>query len=324
VFWGSEDASAPADAITGLDKDSIVTCEDCHTGLEAEGPHGADDNWGIDPDYPADYSYAELTKQIEAFPSGIKMRSTLTTQTQTYTSGMTMICSKCHDLQNYQSGTTMNCPLPLISTGGVPFEHDGEIFTPVMVGTSATPWRVYTDIDGHPATADTGQSWSIAATGTINLTAIGSSNTPHTSHHTDQADGSAQCVNCHIGVPHGWKRPRLLVNGGWDGTASDIGAGVIEGDPAPYRDPDMLGTTRNRGGIHMNPNGFNGMGMLTLSAVDNHNLNAGSTWPNPTGSTTVSRQGMVYTTGAAYWSEPSCQACNDHAGEDGIRMIDTE
>lgn len=320
VFWASNDASAPAGAMKGLTKNSSITCQDCHTGLNAAGPHGASDNWGIDPNFPSDYSYAELTKQVTTYPSGIKLRSTLTTATQTYASGMTMICSKCHDLENYQSGTTVNSPLPLLSTGSVPFVHNGETFTPVFVSGSRGGWTVYTDIAGHPVAAGTGQAWTQAATGTLNTAAVGSSNTAHSSHHQDQADGSAQCVNCHIGVPHGWKRPRLLVNTGWNGGPSAIGAGVIAGDAAPYRSPNALGTTRTNGGIAINPaTGFNGMGMLTLSAVDNHRLQAGSTFPG--GSALPA--GMVYNTGAAYWSEPSCQACNDHAGEDGIRIIDT-
>src|SRR5665648_941047 len=55
VFWASTDASAPATAMKGLTKDSVVTCQDCHTGLNAVGPHGAAQNWGIDPNYPRDY-----------------------------------------------------------------------------------------------------------------------------------------------------------------------------------------------------------------------------------------------------------------------------
>lgn len=335
VFWESGDASAPADAMF-LNKDSVVTCEDCHAGLAAAGPHGSSDNWGLDPDYPADYSMAELTKQVYNYPSGIKLRSTLTTATQSYTSGMTVICSKCHDLENYQSGTTTNNPLPMYSTGDDPFDYDGDTWDPIKLvtisrGATTTAYYVWTRNDGtqvDPAsititgtpeaanmkwssTDAQAQAWSQGAAGTFTAATVGSSNTAHSSHHQDATDGSAQCVSCHLGVPHGWKRPRLLVNTGWDGTPNSIGAGVIAGDPAPYRDPDLLGSTRTNGGIRMS-GGFNRMGMLTLSAVDNHGLWAGSSVTNQ------------YQTGAAYWSEPSCQACNDHAGEDGIRIIDSE
>ena len=340
VFWEVGDPAAPEDALF-LDATSVVTCQDCHTGLAAAGPHGADDNWALDPDYPADYSMGELTKQVATYPSGIKLRSTLTTATQTYGDGMTLICSKCHDLQNYQSGTTQNNPLPLISTGDVAFEFpasSGVMWDPIYIdasGTRSDGFYVWTRNDGtqvDPASitisgavgsqtwssTDTqAQAWIQGAAGTTTSGTIGSSNTAHSSHHQDTNDGSAQCVGCHIGIPHGWKRPRLLVNSGWNGTPNSIGVGYIEGDQPPYKDPDMLGTSRTNGGIYINPlTGYNGMGMLTLSAVDNHNLWAGS------GSATDPAK--QYYTGAAYWSEPSCQACNDHAGEDGIRIIDTE
>lgn len=333
VFWDPADTAAPGDALF-LDATSVVSCEDCHTGLLAAGPHGADDNWGLDPDYPADYSYGELTKQVEQFPSGMKLRSTLTTATQTYGDGMTLICSKCHDLENYQSGTTVNNPLPMYSTGDVAFDYAADTWDPVYINTGSsrtTGYYVWTRNDGtqvDPATLTiTASSWSSTDpeaqpwiqgnAGTFTSATIGSSNTAHSSHHQDTNDGSAQCVGCHIGIPHGWKRPRLLVNGGWNGTANSIGAGVIPADPAPYRDPDMLGTSRSQGGALLNPlTGYNGMGMLTLSAVDNHNL-----WAGSVSATDPAKQ---YYTGAAYWSEPSCQACNDHAGEDGIRIIDTE
>jgi hypothetical protein len=337
VFWRPGDTNAPEDAMF-LNKDSVVTCQDCHSGLSAAGPHGADQHWGIDPDYPADYSYAELTKRVEQFPSGIKLRRSLTYNASAdpvtgYDSGMTVICSKCHDLQNYQSGTTVNNPLPRTSTGDASFTHDGETYNPVyldMASTRNDGYYVWTDNSGHqiPAadisvagvagsqtwssTNPQAQAWMQGAAGTLTATTIGSSNTAHSSHHQDNVDGSAQCVNCHIGVPHGWKRPRLLVNTGWDGSANSIGAGVVAGDEEPYRDPDVLGVSRNAGGIRIGPNGFNGMGMLTLSAVDNHGLWAGS------------QVNVRYDTGAAYWSEPSCQACNDHAGEDGIRIINFE
>ena len=28
-----------------------------------------------------------------------------------------------------------------------------------------------------------------------------------------RTDGRSDCINCHVAIPHGWKRPRLLVNG---------------------------------------------------------------------------------------------------------------
>ncbi len=65
VFWKADDTQKPADAMV-LDHSSVVTCEDCHAGLLAAGPHGAAQNWGLDPDYPGDYTLAELTKYVTA------------------------------------------------------------------------------------------------------------------------------------------------------------------------------------------------------------------------------------------------------------------
>src|SRR5450756_390671 len=151
VFWGSTDTAAPATAIKGLTKDSVITCQDCHAGLNAAGPHGAAQNWALDTNYPGDYSYAELTKWIVTNPAGIKVRSTLTTFTVDATTGLTptgatpyysggssassgpgshaVICAKCHDLENFNSGTTFgttalpwwNAASPTTTTTATPY-----------------------------------------------------------------------------------------------------------------------------------------------------------------------------------------------------------
>ena len=69
VFWAVGDGGNATDAMEGLTKDSVITCEDCHTGLvayEVPGPHGANSPAmkGLDPDYPGEYAMAELTKYI--------------------------------------------------------------------------------------------------------------------------------------------------------------------------------------------------------------------------------------------------------------------
>jgi len=310
VFWESGDASAPADAVTGLAADSVVTCADCHTGFEAAGPHGADDYWGIDPDYSAPFYMAELTKNTEEYPSGIKIRTDLTTQTAYEDGSVMTICSKCHDLQNYASGTTSDTVLPEISTGGEPFYHEKyeTTVTPwygpyLQHGHEYEGWLVLYDVDTHEpvdpsvATSGTvvlpGYAYEVqAATGTVNTNAIGASNTAHSSHHQDTTDGSAQCVNCHVAVPHGWDTPRLLVNTGWNGTVNGIHAGLIEGDRAPYRSPYVLGTTATEDtAMLLDPEtGYNGMGALT--------------WP---------ASGPVdFVNGAAVWDRYTCEGCGHH------------
>jgi len=311
TFWSTTDTVAPATAIKGLTKTSVVACQDCHNGLNAAGPHGAAQNWGTDPDYPGDYSYAMLTKWVVTNPSGIRVASTLDTISVSATSGLitsdvqhpalvgtvpaysggsatsngptsrAVICAKCHDLEKGNSGTTFGTvQLPYIGNG--------------LLGT-------------------TQDAQTTTNTGLINTSWVGASNTAHASHHQDigtmNVDGSPQCVNCHIAIPHGWKMPRLLVD-------TDV-------DEAPYVSANTLGTTRTNSTGEQNtgvgaagppdtiglPNpagvahpGFNGQGMQSLSAVDQHAL----------------------VNGAAIWAEPTCQACGDHSGEDGVRIVNPQ
>jgi len=247
VFWKSDDASATATAIKGLTWNSVVTCQDCHTGLNAAGPHGATQNYGIDPNYPGDFDYAELTKWIVTNPSGIKVRSTLDprlpqfptkatwdTNGYTYFSGVpttnpavnfdsknhAIICSKCHDLENFDVGF-MDERAPMLEN-----------------------WKLPSGL-----ATDT-------VTGYVNTSGIGGSNVAHGQTHFDSYAGAAQCVNCHIAIPHGWKRPRLIVNSG-PGFAFDPFPAVVGGyptmwkdntnaqpaDPPPYRSVNQFGTS---------------------------------------------------------------------------------
>jgi hypothetical protein len=235
-----------------LDKDSVITCQDCHTGLNASGPHGAAQNWGIDPAYPGDYNEAELTKWIVTNPSGIKVRAvddffTLNTSsgmiatdpvnyamngTAPYYSGMpttsvsvnadgknhAIICSKCHQLEvpgdGYRSERTPQAEL---------WMGNGS--------NGTTP--------GVPTNTNTGY---------INTAAVGGSNVPHGNAHFDAAGGQAQCVDCHIAIPHGWKRPRLLVNSGPYPAATGGGKNSIFDpvkDPYPYLSAHQHGTVDN-------------------------------------------------------------------------------
>jgi hypothetical protein len=106
------------------------------------------------------------------------------------------------------------------------------------------------------------------------------SNTAHGSHHFDLNNGAADCVNCHVAIPHGWVRPRLLVNGFTgtyvtnNGTTQTVNSIA---DPAPFwGGRGMISVT----GAHI--------GMGPLSASDSHAL-------------TVA--------GGASWTEADCIAC---------------
>ena len=122
----------------GLTKDSVVTCEDCHTGLNLAGPH-PNSNMDIDPNYPGRYKYAVLGARKgtteDTSTSGIKYFTLETDEPgrmltvggavygplpldQTYrnrgnfpalladgTKGEhAVICAKCHDLFNEGTG----------------------------------------------------------------------------------------------------------------------------------------------------------------------------------------------------------------------------
>ena len=263
VFWSQNPANAPAGANTTVGWDSVITCQDCHTGLNAAGPHGASNNFGIDPQFP--YPYADAVNS-HVTESGIAARTTTdvttprlnstqaypTTSTPTNWTGVmaaelshglvdggqpgtsyAVICAKCHKLFDYESA----------SLGVTAVSH--------------------------------GPTW-LTTTGISN-----DSNTAHGSHHFDLNNGAADCVSCHVAIPHGWVRPRLLVNG-FTGTYTVTSGGTTQtvnsvADAAPYW-----------GGRGMLSKSGAFIGMGPLSATDDHSLTA---------------------EGGALWDESSCIAC---------------
>ncbi|MDR3686165.1 MAG: hypothetical protein P4L93_04320, partial [Coriobacteriia bacterium] len=273
VFWSQDPSAtvdAPAGANTAVGWNSIITCQDCHTGLNAAGPHGAAQNWGIDPNYPAPYDMAVnshytmsgiavrtgtpsysasqvgVNPRIPAFTGALSPASIVTSMAaqgladagQPGTANA-VICSKCHKLFDFNNA---------YAVGNYSSGSHGFTFT--------------------------------------NATGIGNdSNTAHASHHWDLNNGAADCVSCHIGLPHGWTRPRLLVNS-YNGTYTVTIGGVTQtatsvADPAPYLDPNARLMTPTVG-TNLTPRG-----MGPLSTVDQHTL----------------------TTGGANWTEADCLAC---------------
>jgi len=189
VFWDKSEIDLggfkPENAFLGedgmgLSADSVITCKDCHTGLEvmdAGDPQGANlANAMIDPDYPVPFTMAQLSGHssgnYDAYTtrSGISYRTAVTGPNDPIRDGTrAVICAKCHDL--YQE----------------------------------------MEIDSNEASA--------TATGDTRLTNAAVENgygqLAHYDHARSQATGGTtgrgDCVNCHIAVPHGWSRPRLLV-----------------------------------------------------------------------------------------------------------------
>jgi hypothetical protein len=259
---------------------SVITCQDCHTGLNAAGPHGASDNWGIDTNYP--YPYADAVNS-HLFMSGIAARTTTdvanpglsgsntgaypTTSTPTNWTGTVaveaahglvdggqagtsyaVICSKCHKLFDYNSASQGVVAANSLTHGPV--------------------WAVNTGVNND-------------------------SNDAHASHHWDLNNGAADCTNCHVAIPHGWIRPRLLVNGVGTPTTIASHAGTatytvtVPTTHVVTWTSDLYPFWQGRGV------GASHLGMGPLSASDNHTLNA---------------------TGGAPWTESNCIACGQHTG----------
>ena len=373
VFWKAADTQKPADAMV-LDHSSVVTCYDCHAGFLAAGPHGAAQNWGLDPDYPGDYTLAELTKYVTAnlaYASQTIAGQSLDTTTGAVGSAVphTVYLKATYSIPaSITAGDWMKADDPNVMTSpyftplsaaGIAMragiDGDGVVrntttFLPQATGSLGATVAVYDIYDRLARVSGSSGAKAVICAKCHDLedlvpldpanpeataTVVGS-NTAHNSHHQDTTDGSAQCVACHIGVPHGWKRPRLLVN-------TDV-------DQAPYLDPDSGGVYRSNGmdfayrwdgtawvstptfkaagstGNGPNP-GFTRIGMQSLSAVDNH-IHMHDAVPGmgilAPGTDVEAYLDTVATDDMIYWSEPGCQACNDHGGEDGVRILEAE
>jgi len=280
VFWSANDTSAPSSAIKGLTKDSIVTCQDCHTGLSAAGPHGAAQNWGIDPNYPGAYKYAVLGARKgnteDTSTSGIKFRTSMsdapgyTGPTADATTGLlpsrnvgndpreiadgtkgehAVICAKCHDLFNE--------------------------------GTGCDGWsNAYGDVDPGVESIHGMHAGGLSTETSATRLAQRGGNQGRT-------DGRSDCVNCHVAIPHGWSRPRLLVNGytGSYPTSTTAFVGELESvaDPFPY--------WQGRG-QQMAPGVSPGNG--PLAATEEHTLNS---------------------QGVPIWDEQMCISCSGGLNE---------
>jgi len=284
VFWAANaktTGEAPSAAIVGLTKDSVVTCQDCHTGLSAAGPHGAAQNWGIDPNYPGPYKYAVLGARkgvTEATStSGIKFRTSMS------------------DAPGYTG------PTAAASTGLDPTRNGGNDPTELADGTKGEHavicakchdlFNEGTGMDGWSNGMDNPESiHGMHAGGTTVETAA---RLLTRGGNQGRTDGRSDCVNCHIAIPHGWKRPRLMVNGftglyPTGGTETTPAAYVQSvADPFPY--------WQGRGQVMADGNS---PGNGPISATENHTLTP---------------------EGVPYWDEQMCIACS---GEPNLNELE--
>lgn len=271
VFWGATDPQAPATAIKGLNWTSVITCQDCHTGLNLAGPHGANDNMGIDPNYDYPYKYAVLGAS-KGFEPG---RTTAATST----SGIKALTTRT------ETGAVLpidlDAPVAEESTAGVLGIQDGTSGPYAII--CAKCHDLFNPPPGYGVNATTtlDNGWSNAGPDSYEgLHGAHAGGTARNMRDSGRWDGRSDCVACHIGVPHGWKRPRLLVNaytgpyplgGFWNGTAwVGYTAAQSVADPAPYnifRGVEIPEQPLPGGGFNTAGNGPN-------DAKDDHSLNA--------------------------------------------------
>jgi hypothetical protein len=267
VFWPATDdgvQNAPASAIKGLTWTSVITCENCHTAFNATGPHGSSANAGLDSAYPADYSMAMLTKKV--------------------TSGGTGYPGALFGTNAYSaSGIAVGNASLLGGTPGARTAGTAFATANLKDGTAGSSAVICAKC--HRLEQVVASGWSNNGVVQTYATVVGA-NTAHNSHHQDTTDGTAQCVSCHVGITHGWKAPRLLVD-------------VPKYDGTPFVSENMVEE------------------MGTIAGLNNHPLVGSDGWSqystgsgaaNPTATTNTSLAGTVL------WDESQCDACGDHYG----------
>jgi hypothetical protein len=246
---------------------STVSCEDCHTGLvpgEVAGPHGGQTfaNWGIDPAYSGSFETASLwggtyaqkvsggtTVTIGPFAEGIAQWAPAgTTEEQkqelvnyqvvtpdmsnatttalvpgpaTVTAG-NVICVKCHDLYDATKTTGFK--------GWANYAHEHHS---ADTGSFKMNFGKYQVGDGGTMTT---------VTVTAETTTAAVASVPGATKYKEIVAASlgredaGACRNCHIAIPHGWKRPKLIVYSNLnpnDARRTALGLPAT-GDTAPY------------------------------------------------------------------------------------------
>ncbi len=200
AYRGGNAASLTAAVRTDVGWGSIITCEDCHTGLktnEVNGPHGGSTfaMSGLDPLFPDDWKTAELTTWD---PTGMRSVATTVGSSNPY------YVKKWVGYANVGHSGGASALTSTTAAG------NGYSFGTLPGRFICQKCHKLTDtLAGYPSQNRSGRSQQ----------GQGVSNSAHMEHHPDQILGQANCVSCHISIPHGWKRPRLL---------------VYSSDPAPY------------------------------------------------------------------------------------------
>ena len=249
-IFGNGTPGSGSSKIKQVGWNSVVTCQDCHTGLNAAGPHGESDNWGIDPNFPDPWTNAEITSFD---PTG--MRSVATTAGSTnrfYTKQGSLVNA------NGSFGTTTTTSSSGYSAGDV----EGRFICQ----------KCHKLVNPYQGLAIAGNGRGFRSN---NFNYVGFSNEVHMGHHGDMITGAANCVSCHIAIPHGWVRPRLL---------------VYSTDPAPYvgaqpsnwalGTSSAYGTSEHLDGINAAPTADKETTMGVAGDYRSADATAGTSWGN--------------------------------------------
>jgi hypothetical protein len=265
VFWASNDASAPPTAIKGLNEDSVVTCFDCHSGDVNwfTGPHGASARWAIDANYPYPFKYAILgggagANSATNYSLNVKAEgSSQTTGAATPATVSAGVPASASGIKARIAANLGTVASPIRSTNA----------TDLMV----TNYQNYPDYQGAQYIADatsgqyavicakchdlynpvpitttqTDNAWGNAGPDSYEgLHGAHAGGTSRNGNDVGRIDGRSDCASCHVAVPHGWRQPRLLVNGftgnyyiggGWSGGVLNPGTPTPSvADPYPY------------------------------------------------------------------------------------------
>lgn len=304
VFWGASDPAAPATAIKGLTKDSVVTCQDCHTGLNAAGPHGAAENWGIDPNYPYPFRYAILgggAGANSATDYSLNVKAAGSSQTTgaatpaTTTAGIPASASGIKARIASNLSTSTNAPVQIKSTdpadlmitnyNNYPDTKGAEYIADATSGTYAVICAKCHDLYNPVplTTTQTDNGWGNAGPDSWEgMHGAHAGGTARNGNDVGRIDGRSDCASCHVAVPHAWRQPRLLVNGftgnyyiggGWISGVLDPGTPVASvADPLPYFQGRGMPFSTGVGALAPAPDVSPGNG--PNDAKDNHAFNA--------------------------------------------------
>jgi len=261
VFWAATDTAAPATAIKGLTKDSIVTCQNCHTGLNTvAGPHGAAEQFGIDPNYDYPFKYAivggpagavsatdyslnyQAPGQLSRTGAPVfPLASTPATSTYGIPASASGIKARiAANLGTVAAPIKSTNPADLMITNyqNYPNDQGAEYIADATSGDYAVICAKCHDLynwASKPATTAVDQGWGNAGPDSFEgMHGAHAGGTAKNGNDVGRIDGRSDCVNCHVAVPHAWRQPRLLVNGFTGEYETESGKMESVADPFPY------------------------------------------------------------------------------------------